>query len=354
MLRIMWLARSGIPLLPSDAKRRNSGSPEDAARTFPPSAFRVASGRDWKNGYASEVPLTAAENCRSIESFSSGKEGVPQEGGHEERGNPLAEGILGHSRKEAGRTNPSRIPSGAPVVPVDELPRGPLEFRSDVDDCGERDSGQTDSPTPGPLPRGGFRAATGARESKRERSRARGPAQLSTVTSPAATVTPRNAGSAPRAYDRMATPIASSATARHAEGGNPERGPGFGGDGARAPRSPSSSAARPRRPASRRSRPAPLADLREQFPYRTPISRARARTAPTFRSSPPKKFEKFLFPEIFRLVRVTRIRAKVGESESRPAPSAMYRFRSLKNCPLLRGGRVVRPTRQSTATMVGW
>ena len=74
MLRIMWLARAGFPSVSSDAKRRNSGSAGGCRAYVSAICLRVASGRDWKKRYASSVPLTAAENCRSIESFSSGKE----------------------------------------------------------------------------------------------------------------------------------------------------------------------------------------------------------------------------------------------------------------------------------------
>ena len=74
MFRIMWLARAGFPSVSSDAKRRNSGSAGGCRAYVSVICFRASSGSDWKKRYASRVPLTAAEYCRSIDNFSSGKE----------------------------------------------------------------------------------------------------------------------------------------------------------------------------------------------------------------------------------------------------------------------------------------
>jgi len=195
------------------------------------------------------------------------------------------------------------------VVSVDELPGGSLEFPDDVNDPGNGPPA-TGSAGPGPLPEE-VRASDRARESRRERSRARGPAQRSTATSPAATVTPSNAGSAPSAYERTATAIPSAASSDNAKA-FPETGSDRAGGGAPA-RVSSSSASRPWRPSRRRSPPAlPRGPVRSVHDTGSPSP------APAPGPSPPslvpvEEAGELLLPEILRLVGIHEDPVEVGE-----------------------------------------
>ena len=243
--------------------------------------------------------------------------GVSQEAACEESGNPLVEGPLGHPGKEP-EDEPLLEHPVDPVVPVDELPGGALELPDDVDGAAHGTS-RYGFPDPGTAPRGG----SGERQGKGK--------QAGEIACPRVRPTLHGhlAGGDGHPFERG---VCSKGVRPDGHGDRVRRLRAVSRRSFRREDQGSEEMERPLRVSLTERRPAggdlprgdlspySFADLRDQFPVPDSHLPRPGKDRPHLPVVTPEEVRKFLFPEIFRLVRVHQDPVEIGEVEIAPRP----------------------------------